>query len=347
MPTGPTPPIVEVVTVPRLHAVAPLLVGLLLACEGPACVEGSSQACACTDGRSGAQTCTAEGVFGPCECADSEDAGVEVDAGSRDSGAAPVDSGADDSGTIDSGADSSTDSGSMLDSGDVDAGFDAGSPSRHVVSFPVDPARILVSNAAGDLYPTTFTYEMWIRFDRIIPGLTQNILLAEGGSPVGTLRIWIDSSDTLECIVRAAVGSFGGFARAQVTASSTVTAGVWHHLACTGDGAGSVELWLDGTAVASDTISAYQMPSTVDLGLGSGPIFPLPEWRFQGAMDEFRVSDRVVYTAPFTPERRLTADTSTIALFHFDEGMGTSAMDEVGPGRHAATLDMGATWAPE
>jgi hypothetical protein len=32
------------------------------------CVAGRSVACACTDGRDGAQVCRADGTFGPCEC---------------------------------------------------------------------------------------------------------------------------------------------------------------------------------------------------------------------------------------------------------------------------------------
>ncbi|MFH1811531.1 MAG: hypothetical protein ABIJ09_22520 [Pseudomonadota bacterium] len=40
------------------------------------CVEGTSQACTCTDGRSGAQLCRPDGIFDPCRCAGSGDAGV-------------------------------------------------------------------------------------------------------------------------------------------------------------------------------------------------------------------------------------------------------------------------------
>jgi hypothetical protein len=38
----------------------------------PLCVPGRSEPCACTDGRSGAQVCGANGIFGPCVCVDSE-----------------------------------------------------------------------------------------------------------------------------------------------------------------------------------------------------------------------------------------------------------------------------------
>ncbi|HLK41312.1 MAG TPA: SUMF1/EgtB/PvdO family nonheme iron enzyme [Polyangiaceae bacterium] len=71
-----------------MHAVR-LLVGLLTAAcaagctDGPAgpaapddgsvaapkCISGQAAACACTDGTAGAQTCHADGTFGPCVCA--------------------------------------------------------------------------------------------------------------------------------------------------------------------------------------------------------------------------------------------------------------------------------------
>ena len=250
-----------------------------------------------------------------------------------------------------SGSDGGASDGGGSDSGGPDSGApDGGPPGPHVVSFPVDPARVLISDATtGDLYPSEFTYELWINFDRIIPTLTQSIFLAEGGSPTGTIRLWITSGDRLEFIVRGPGG--GGYLRAQVDSASTmVTTGVWHHIACTGDGVGRIALFYDGVELASDfNSSGYTMPGAgQELALGSGPHTPPPTtWRFNGLIDEFRVSNRRMYFGTFTPSRRLSVETSTVALYHFDEGAGTSAMDEVGPGLHAATLDMGATWAPE
>jgi hypothetical protein len=51
-----------------------LLLSLLLAAcdgaEGSHCVTGASAACACTDGRTGAQVCQPDGTFAACVCAD-------------------------------------------------------------------------------------------------------------------------------------------------------------------------------------------------------------------------------------------------------------------------------------
>lgn len=70
------------------HAGAGLLAGivLLVGCgeDGSTCEVGQSIACACTDGRMGAQVCGSDGRFGECECtgATPTDAG----AGSSDAG---------------------------------------------------------------------------------------------------------------------------------------------------------------------------------------------------------------------------------------------------------------------
>src|SRR6185436_16536720 len=56
--------------------------------EAARCVEGASLACACADGRAGAQLCDSRGVLGPCSC----EVGREAGAPSADAAvdAAPV-----------------------------------------------------------------------------------------------------------------------------------------------------------------------------------------------------------------------------------------------------------------
>lgn len=60
-------------------------------------------------------------------------------------------------------------------------------------------------------------------------------------------------------------------------------------------------------------------------------------------LDELRVSSSARYRTRFGPVRRFDVDPSTVALFHFDEGGGTSANDAVDAAR-ALTVS-GATWA--
>jgi len=55
-----------------------LLTSLLVGCPGSdRCTEGMSVSCACTDGRTGAQVCSAAGTYGACVCA-AGDAGTDA-----------------------------------------------------------------------------------------------------------------------------------------------------------------------------------------------------------------------------------------------------------------------------
>lgn len=311
---------------------------LLVGCgNDAACTEGMSVVCACTDGRSGAQVCRS-GEFEECTCTSGpgDDAGVAPgNDGGTDAGPSTMDAGEDaDAGPNPDGAVSS------------DAGVDAGSASGHVLHLPVDDARVLVSDVGGDLYPTLFTYELWVYFDRVIAGLDQTLLLA--GDSSGNIIIRIHSDDTLYCTTRST--SFDGLRAILDDASTHVTAGEWHHIACVSNGSDRLELYMDGIQRAvAETSGTMQVPAagtTLGIGQGTSPL-PAPNLRFQGFIDEVRISNAQRYTGPFTPPRHLALDSSTVALFRFDEGTGMTTMDEVGPGRHAAMLEFGATWAPE
>lgn len=70
----------------------------------PRCIPGESSACTCADATSGAQVCTAESIYGACQCLDDVDASV---------------------GEVDAGGDASV--------GEVDAGVDSPPPPRHTL----------------------------------------------------------------------------------------------------------------------------------------------------------------------------------------------------------------------
>ena len=90
-----------------LHYAATLCLTLIMGCSNPTvgCIEGTTQSCACSGGRSGVQTCTAEGRFAACDCESDAD-----DAGRFDAGVRP------DSGGVDGG---SPDGGMMMGTGET------------------------------------------------------------------------------------------------------------------------------------------------------------------------------------------------------------------------------------
>ncbi len=64
--------------------------------------------------------------------------------------------------------------------------------------------------------------------------------------------------------------------------------------------------------------------------------------RFQGTMDEWRISKVGRYGKDFTPPKRYQPDADTLALFHFDEGTGDVLKDSSGNNHHGKIV--GAKW---
>jgi large repetitive protein len=92
--------------------------------------------------------------------------------------------------------------------------------------------------------------------------------------------------------------------------------GAFHHIGmCLDVGVGTVDfmVWLDGAQVMNVT------PSTTFSGLTAVGIGPL-----DGAIDELHLFSGL-RSAPFTPGRHPTTNGSTVALWRFNEGTGTTA----------------------
>jgi hypothetical protein len=134
-------------------------------------------------------------------------------------------------------------------------------------------------------------------------------------------------------------------------APSQPSANTWHHIASS-YGGGSLRLYVDGTRVSS-------MDSTERIANGQNKLYIGATARTERAFDqalgdywwapidgyiaEVRISSTNRYpTDTFVPERRLAADSSTIALWHLDEGTGETAADS-GPNHLDGTI-VGAAW---
>lgn len=114
--------------------------------------------------------------------------------------------------------------------------------------------------------------------------------------------------------------------------------GSWHHVAAVYDG-NATRVYLDGELVSTEGVDPDWKRTTNGLPLyvgadpdGSGK----PMSFFEGAIDEVRLSSTARYLGEwFTPERRLTADRDTVALYTFDRSMGPYVLDTSGHGHHA------------
>jgi hypothetical protein len=122
---------------------------------------------------------------------------------------------------------------------------------------------------------------------------------------------------------------------------SVLHPGVWTHLAMVRNG-GHWSLYLNGSSIAmSDLTNQAPITPSTDFYIGAANH---PNSYFNGAIDEVRISNVVRYASNFTPPSApFTTDANTIALYHFDEGTGTTTADASGNG-NTLTLVNGPTW---
>ena len=116
----------------------------------------------------------------------------------------------------------------------------------------------------------------------------------------------------------------------------------WQHYAMQYDGTNYL-VWIDGNLFFSTNCTAQIVNVSNPIHIGcqnSG-------WRpFNGWIAEVRISKAARYSRPFIPQPRFTADTNTIALYHFDEGQGTTVADSSGNGNNGTIQGSGA-WSSQ
>lgn len=111
------------------------------------------------------------------------------------------------------------------------------------------------------------------------------------------------------------------------------------HVAGSFDGE-TVRLFVDGELVASTEFEGEYSPVDYNLLVGASADREGIDFPFLGVIDEVRVSNYARYTKDFTPPKshhRLKADEGTIALYHFDDGPGSSIAADA-TGKHDAQI---------
>jgi len=150
-----------------------------------------------------------------------------------------------------------------------------------------------------------------------------------------TYFLFLTTSEDVHHFPRFAISATGLTAPQIVDANTSLTQGVFHHIAITySQSASLVKMFLDGNEVGSGTVTidADSIYRGNDAHNGSYNFIGLSSFEtdstLNGIIDEFRISNIVRYTGNFTPAVPFSPDANTIILHHFNEGSGQFALDD-------------------
>jgi hypothetical protein len=181
-----------------------------------------------------------------------------------------------------------------------------------------------------------------------------------------TIELWLNSGEELTTMSRRIVGAFestnrqilinyaayaealtlvltSGGTKNEINTSFVPIAGVWHHIAVQRGGT-SISIYVDG-ALDTEALHGGTLPVLdADMFIGNR-VSTDSSGGWHGQLDTVRFSSVVRYTGDFTPPTTYVLDEYTIASWSFDEGDGTTTVDDSGHG-HDGTIN-GATWIAE
>jgi len=197
----------------------------------------------------------------------------------------------------------------------------------------------VVVPAEGAFSTGAFTLEAWIKLQPDDEGVV--FALDRGPGVSGRVwRGWVASSGAF---------MFETYGQGGAQLSATLDAGGgWQHVAVVHTGA-ALQLWVDGdmAAVAGDVPApAAEDDPPLTIGCAWDPEFGTWSGHIEGRLDEVRLSDEVVYAAPFDPPPALESDDDTVALWAFDQTQGNAAFD-VGGWVHHGVVHGDPVWSAD
>jgi len=179
---------------------------------------------------------------------------------------------------------------------------------------------ISVANSTGLNLSGAFTLEAWI-YPHSLSGQKDLIYKWSAGGYVNQRSYFLQLyNDQLEFSVNATGLSANNLA---IGSNTRLQSNVWTHVAGVYDGT-NLNLYINGSkdsAYISEVGGAFTGNAPVFIG-GTGSF---GYERFDGGMDEVRISDIVRYTSNFTPtSSEFVLDSHTVLLLHMNEGSGTN-----------------------
>ena len=197
---------------------------------------------------------------------------------------------------------------------------------NYALQFDGSTQYITIPNNSA-FFPSSLTAEAWIKTtatsgDGDIVGSYAGgngwFLLLDANDSLLLFDVWVGNSQ----IFRVS------------TSSSAINDGAWHQVAATYDGS-TAHLWVDGVSVDTASASATITSSGNPIIIGAN--YDLASY-VNMTVDEVRISNNIRYTSAYTPATSFTSDGNTVALWHLNDGSGTSVSDASGNG-HTGTLE--------
>jgi hypothetical protein len=172
---------------------------------------------------------------------------------------------------------------------------------------------------------TTYTFEVW--FKPVARSTQDQVIMSDGN--------WLYSEAMFTLLLNARKFVCSGIAGeivfhaagAQPQCSGVIAqVGKWHHVAVTRDNVGNRRIFVNGTLVKTNPLTALPPDSNGKFTFGrAGDAIGS---YFNGYIDEARISNTAMYSGNFSPSTQSLPETgNTVALWHFNEGQGQFTED--------------------
>ncbi|MCL5030254.1 MAG: T9SS type A sorting domain-containing protein [Bacteroidetes bacterium] len=213
--------------------------------------------------------------------------------------------------------------------------------SNYSLSF--DGSNSYVSVPQGILNnPEAFTIEAWIKPKiinaNVVPiycqGATGFIFFELSGN-LGYFKLQLQLDDGTSNGLWIGVGS-----------NTSLVEDIWQHVAVEfNKSAGRISVYLNGKLVGQNQIPTQYYPRSLGFPSQIGKYPDLSQPGYNGLIDGIKISNIERYNSDFLPPLDFQNDSNTLALWKFNEGVGTVANDESGHGFNGQIV--GATYSTE